>query len=121
MKLYDLPKDFEITEAAEDWSNGLLRLDVPRCGSAGRSCARTARMRRLLHLPALADYGRADSQADRPPHAPKWLEGYHIPTLPGTIEPDMAAMILGMMKISGNAVKPPAAATNKQISERRLD
>jgi hypothetical protein len=91
MKLYhEMPKDFEIVEGAEEWSNGFyvstfnalgLRWKIMRSNGKGDDGFYT--------------YLRLDDYrpCDRPP-TPAWLEGYHIATLPGTFEPDMAAIFL---------------------------
>lgn len=86
--------EFTITKPAEEWSNGFYvtefecldyRWKLMRSDGTDLDGFYT-----YLHP---GDY----RPCDRPP-TPEWLEGYHIPTLPGTFEPDMAAMLLGMIK-----------------------
>lgn len=94
MRFHDMPKDFEITKPMEEWDNGFYVTEFECLGirwKLMRSNGKTDDgFYTYLHI---GDY----RPNDRPP-TPEWLEAWHIPTFPGTVEPDMAAMFLGQIK-----------------------
>jgi hypothetical protein len=102
----ELPSDFEITKPAEEWSNGLIVCEFKALGltwDLKRSIDREIRGERE---PLYTYLGVAYEDERRVQIEPEfaWLQGYgrtskyHFPTLPGTVDPESAAMFLGMMK-----------------------
>lgn len=95
MTVYDMPDDFEIVEGAEHWSNGFYVSTFNALGlrwKVMRSDGKKADEGFYTYL-RLDEYHPWER-----PEIPAWLNGYHIPTLPGTFEPDMAAMFLAQIK-----------------------
>lgn len=94
MRFYDLPEDFEITKPVEEWSNGLLVCEfkaLDRIWDLKRSVGKRDEPF-YTYLSLASHNGTIRTQP-----TPDWLEGYHIPTLPGTVDPETAAQILQMI------------------------
>jgi hypothetical protein len=102
VRRYDLPDDFEIVEEADHWSNGLIVSSFRAHGVVFR----VSRSDGTREEDGFYTYLRpADDGPYRGQKLPPWLlqqdvhSGlYYFPTLPGTIEPDMAAAIIDMIK-----------------------
>lgn len=116
-----MPKDFEITKPMEEWSNGLyvtefiahgVLWDLKRSnGKDGRGNAEP--FYTYLKPAHLQPWERRDHPT------PPWLESYHIPTLPGTFEPDMAAIVIGMIKTQWERGEA-AGRRNQQADFRKV-
>jgi hypothetical protein len=94
VRFHDLPEDFEITKPVEEWSNGLLVCEfkaLDRIWDLKRSVGKRDEPF-YTYLSLASHNGTIRTQP-----TPDWLEGYHIPTLPGTVDPETAAQILQMI------------------------
>jgi hypothetical protein len=98
MRLYDLPEDFEIVQAADHWSNGLL-VSKFRAYGVVFTVSRSDGTREDGFYTYLRP---TDDGQWRGQKLPPWLlreaGDYYFPTFPGTVEPDMAAAIIRIMK-----------------------
>jgi hypothetical protein len=95
----ELPSDFEITKPVEEWSNGLL---VSEFKALGLTWDLKRSIPRVVFGEDEPPYtylkvAYADERKVKEDPAFEWLRDYHFPTLPGTVDPESAAMFLGMM------------------------